>query len=347
MGEPGQANSSVGYFQAIGDPQKRDEREEKYGENMHARLEVSQPQGILAWMAKSLAIIGPGRVGRALGNRLRENGWRITMVAARSQASAKRGARFIGGGRPVAGIPVTLAACSTILITVPDDAIAGVAGELSRNAGEDLRGRVVLHTSGALDACVLEVLRSCGASVGSMHPLQTFSGVSVPPLEGKVFAIEGDEPAVRVARRIARSLGGVPVGISADKKPLYHAAGAFAAGLSLAVEEAGVRLLMTAGLKRREAQRALVSLTRQVLEHYEKLGPQKAWTGPLARGDFGVVAAHEKALREMQPEFLEAYVAISRLAAQELAHEPETMLRELEAISGSVKLVAKAKGGCE
>ena len=33
-----------------------------------------------------------------------------------------------------------------------------------------------------------------------MHPLQTFNGVSVPPLEGKVFAIEGDVPAARVAR---------------------------------------------------------------------------------------------------------------------------------------------------
>ena len=106
-------------------------------------------------------------------------------------------------------------------------------------------------------------------------------------------------------------------------------------------------MLMTAGLKRREAQRALLSLTRQVLEHYEKLGPQKAWTGPLSRGDFGVVASHEAALRQLQPEFLEAYQAVSRLAAQVLSHDPAAMLRELDAISGSVQLAAKAKGGYE
>jgi predicted short-subunit dehydrogenase-like oxidoreductase (DUF2520 family) len=254
--------------------------------------------------------------------------------------------RFIGGGRPVAGIPATLAAASTILIAVPDDAVASVAAQLARKAGDDLRDRVVLHTSGALDTSVLEPLRQCGAAVGSTHPLQSFNGVSVPPLEGKVFAIEGDEPAVRMARRIARSLGGVPVGISAAMKPLYHAAGAFAAGLCLALEEAGVRLLMTAGLKQREAQRALLSLTRQVLENYEKLGPQKAWTGPLARGDFGVVAAHEEALRQVQPEFLEAYRAVSRLAAVVLSHDSTGMLRELDEISGSVQLAAKVKGGC-
>ena len=298
-------------------------------------------------MTKTLAIVGAGRVGRALGRRLHETGWNVTVVAARTEGSAKRAVRFIGGGRPAAGIPATLAASSTILLTVPDDAIARVAAELARNAGQDLRGKVVLHTSGALDSCVLDVLRECGAAVGTMHPLQSFNGVSVPPLVGKVFAIEGDELAVRMARRIARSLGGVPVGISAAKKPLYHAAGAFAAGLILAMEEAGVRMLMSAGLKQREAQRALLSLTRQVLENYEKLGPQKAWTGPLARGDFGVVAAHEEALRQLQPEFLDAYRAVSRLAAQVLSHDPTTMHRELDAISGCAELAAKAKGGYE
>jgi predicted short-subunit dehydrogenase-like oxidoreductase (DUF2520 family) len=180
-----------------------------------------------------------------------------------------------------------------------------------------------------------------------MHPLQSFNGVSVPPLVGKVFAIEGDELAARMARRIARSLGGVPMGIPAAMKPLYHAAGAFAAGLCLALEEAGIQMLMTAGLKRREAQRALLSLTRQVLENYEKLGPQKAWTGPLSRGDYGVVAAHEEALRQIRPEFLEAYRSVSRLAAQVLSRNPATMLRELDAISGNEKLTAKAKGGYE
>lgn len=298
-------------------------------------------------MTKSLAIVGPGRVGRALGRRLKEAGWKITVVAGRTEASAKKGTRFIGAGRPAAGVPATLAAASIILIAVPDDVIGFVAVELSRVAGDSLRGKVALHTSGAVETSVLEPLQLCGAAVGSMHPLQSFNGVSVPPLEGKVFAIEGDELAARAARKIARSLGGVPVGISAAKKPLYHAAGAFAAGLSLALEEAGVRMLMTTGLKRREAQHALLSLTRQVLEHYEKLGPRKAWTGPLSRGDFGVVAAHEKALRELPAEYLEVYRAVSRLAAQVLSREPAAMLRELDAISGTVKLAEKAKGGYE
>ena len=296
-------------------------------------------------MLKSLAILGAGRVGRALGRALREHGWNVRVVSARSDACARNAVRFIGAGRPFAYIPPEVVAASTILITVPDDAISEISAELARIGGEQLRRKIVLHTSGARDASVLQALRDCGAFAGSMHPLQTFNGLSVPPLEGKVFGIEGDPPAVRMARAMARSLGGVPVNITQANKVAYHAAGAFASGLLLSLEEAGVQILQSAGLPRREALRALLSLSRQVLEHYEELGPHKAWTGPLSRGDFGVVAAHEEALAEHHPEFLEAYQAVSRLSAMVLAADPAATLQKLEALPRHSSPLVKSKGG--
>jgi predicted short-subunit dehydrogenase-like oxidoreductase (DUF2520 family) len=231
-----------------------------------------------------------------------------------------------------------------VLLTVPDDAIPAIASELARIGGDEWRGLIVLHTSGALDSTVLSPLKSCGAAVGSMHPLQSFSGVATPPLDGRVFGIEGDEPAVRVARSIARALEGMPVKLTAEKKSLYHAAGAFAAGHLLAMEEAGVQLLMNAGITRAAATKALLSLSRQVLDNYEKLGPHYAWTGPLSRGDYGVVASHQQALQEYRPEFLEAYQSVSRLAARVLSQEAETVLQELETISEVRKFRQKQKG---
>jgi len=41
-------------------------------------------------MPNSLAILGAGRVGRALGRLLRERGWRILVVASRSEATASK-----------------------------------------------------------------------------------------------------------------------------------------------------------------------------------------------------------------------------------------------------------------
>lgn len=274
-------------------------------------------------MRGALAIIGAGRVGRALGKRLHELGWTIGAVVARSEASARKATRYIGAGKARAAVSRDVLASKLILICTPDDAIAAVAKELARIGAEELRGKVVLHTSGALNSKTLRAVRKCGAAVGSMHPLQSFSGVAIPPLEGKVFAIEGDPAAVKLARQVARALGGLPVQIAGGNKALYHAAAAFAAGHVLAVEETAARLMMTTGMTRAEAVRALLQLTRQVLENFERLGPRASWTGPLARGDHGVVATHLAALQRLPREFGEAYAALNDLATLVLSPDSE------------------------
>ena len=253
--------------------------------------------------------------------------------------------RFIGAGRAHAGISAAVLASHVILVTAPDDEIPAAAEDLARVGGADLRGKVALHTSGARSSGILGVLKMQGAAIGSMHPLQSFSGVSVPSLEGRLFAVEGDTQAVRVARQMARSLGGSPVRVASEKKPLYHAAAAMAAGHVLAVEEAAAQLFVSLGMKRGEAVRALLPLTRQVLENYETLGPRAAWTGPLSRGDFKVVRAHLEALRDLPPEFANAYDSISRLAARVLSQDTARVLAELEMGSLEVKSKAKATGG--
>lgn len=296
-------------------------------------------------MEKTLAIVGAGRVGRALGRRLRELGWKIGVVVTRSEASSRRAVRFIGAGKPHGGLTRNVLVSSVILIATPDDVISALARELARMGGEELRGKVVLHTSGAQDSRALAPLREFGASLGSMHPLQTFSGVGVPDLAGKVFAVEGDLVAVRIARQIARALGGSPVQIGAGKKVLYHAAAVLAAGHVLALVEAATQLLISLGMKRSEATRALLPLTRQVLDNFERVGPRAAWTGPLARGDYKIVESHLRELHGSREEVALAYEALNRLAARVLAQDAAGTAAELEILSAALKPKAKARGG--
>jgi predicted short-subunit dehydrogenase-like oxidoreductase (DUF2520 family) len=294
-------------------------------------------------MENSLAIIGAGRVGRALGRRLRELGWKIGAVITRNEASARRAVRFIGAGKPHAGMTRQILASRVILVATPDDEIAAAAPDLARIGAEELRGKVVLHTSGALDARVLDPVKACGAAVGSIHPLQSFSGVTVPSLEGRMFAVEGDAQAVSVARQITRSIGGSPVKIPNGKKVLYHAAATMAAANVLAVEEAASQLLMSLGMKRNQATQALLTLTRQVLENMEHLGPRAAWTGPLSRGDYRVLEAHLEALQNFPEEFAQANELLNRLAARLLAQDVGGMLAELKKITAAKK--SKVMGG--
>jgi predicted short-subunit dehydrogenase-like oxidoreductase (DUF2520 family) len=285
-------------------------------------------------MHKTLAIVGGGRVARALGRRLREEGWKIGVVVARGEASARRAVRFIGAGKPCAGMTRQVISAEVIL----------VAAELARIGGEELRGKVVLHTAGALDSRVLSPVKGHGAAIGSMHPLQTFTGKNVPALEGRMFAVEGEPLAVRAARQIARSLGGLPVHVPGDSKVLYHAAALMAAGHVLAVEEAATQLLLSLGMARREAVRALLPLTRQVLDNFERFGPHAAWTGPLSRKDYKIVAAHTRALCDSRGELVPVYEALNRLAACLLEQDAAGMLAELEKISGEEKPNLKVKG---
>jgi len=296
-------------------------------------------------MPNSLAIIGAGRVGRALGRCFRELGWKIGSIVTRGEVSARKAVRFIGAGHAYPGVSRAVFASRVILIATPDDQITAVARELARIGGDELPGKVVLHTSGARGADALSVLQAHGAAVGSMHPLQSFSGVSVPSLEGRVFAIDGDSQAIRVARQMARALGGSPVRIASEKKALYHAAASMAAGHVLAVEEAATQLLVSLGMRRSEAVRALLPLTRQVLDNFKGLGPRAAWTGPLSRGDFKVVQVHLEALQELPQEFGNVYAALSRLSARVLAQDTAGILAKLEKSSVEEKLKAKATGG--
>jgi predicted short-subunit dehydrogenase-like oxidoreductase (DUF2520 family) len=296
-------------------------------------------------MPSCLSIVGAGRVGRALGSRLRASGWKINLVVTRSESTARRAVRTIGTGTPSAVIPRSIVASRLILIATPDDSVARVAEELARVGGEELRGKIVLHTSGALNATVLQSLKVLGAAIGAMHPLQTFSNVGLPSLEGRIFALEGDPAAIKLARQLVRTLGGSPVQIAPGKRALYHAAATFAAGHILAVEEAAVRMMTETGMKRREAVRALLPLTRQVLDNFERLGPGASWTGPLARADYNLIFMHSAALNQLPAEFTDAYSAVNRLAARILSNDPEKVLSELGKISVRTKPKVKAMGG--
>jgi predicted short-subunit dehydrogenase-like oxidoreductase (DUF2520 family) len=280
-------------------------------------------------MTRSVSIVGPGRVGRTLGKCLRRLGWRVGAVVSRSNARARAAVRSIGAGTPRQHVTRDVFSADVILLTTPDTTVAAVAKELARLAPKSLKGKVVLHTSGALDSRVLAPLAARGAGTGSLHPMQTFSGREAPKLKGVIFAVEGAPAARRAARQIARELGGMSVAIDAKGKAAYHSAGTLVAGHGLALIEAATQILMKIGFTRRRALQALLPLMRQMLANFEGVGPRAAWTGPLARKDYAIVASHAKALRRYPHEFQDAYAALALLSGHVLDENPAAAIASL------------------
>jgi predicted short-subunit dehydrogenase-like oxidoreductase (DUF2520 family) len=267
-----------------------------------------------------------------MARKLQDAGWHVTAVVTRSDASASRAVRQIGAGRPYGKITRMVLGAGVVLIAVPDDAIYPVAEQLALMGGEELRGKIILHTSGSLDRGVLVPLERVGASTGSIHPLQSFSRRVVPSLGGVFMVIEGMPAAIRTARRMARDLDGVPLRLQGGDKRAYHAAGVFSAAHLLTLLEAGTQILMKSGFSRRQAVSALLQLSRQVLSNFERFGPAAAWSGPLARGDFGTITGHTRALKNFPREYGEAYAAAHRLGARVLSRKPDALLKKLKPV---------------
>ena len=306
-------------------------------------------------MARTVSIVGAGRVGISLGTHLRKLGWRIGAVVTRSESTARAAVRRIGSGTPYASpakpgrrveawgfspaksgdlMRALAPGSDLILVATPDDVMPAVAQSLAdamRAVGHaSLRGQVILHTSATLDRSALAPLARLGASTGSLHPMQAFGGKVVPKLKGVIFGIEGDARARRLAQSIAKSLGGIPVVIETADKPAYHAAAVMAGGSIYPVLEAGLQLLISVGFTRQRASQTLLPLLRQIFDNIERIGPRAAWTGPLSRGDYAVVAKHMDALRRYPPEFRKSYAALARLAAAVLSKDPAATKKRLD-----------------
>jgi len=253
----------------------------------------------------AIAIAGAGRIGQALGRLLRERGEPVVAVASRSPERARAAARFVGGVRAV-GYSEAPECASRVLIAVPDDALSSVAEAV---AGAGMKDGACLHTCGTRGPEALAVLAAQGVSCGALHPLQTVAspeqGLSALP--GAAFAVTGEGPAAAWAQRIVALLDGLVLRIPAERRPLYHAAAVMASNYVVGLIDAAVMLMGAAGVEEDRALRALAPLVRASSMNALTLGPLKALTGPIERGDVETVSLHMQALAETSAPVREFY----------------------------------------
>jgi predicted short-subunit dehydrogenase-like oxidoreductase (DUF2520 family) len=247
-----------------------------------------------------IAVVGGGNLGGALAGSLQRAGYSVAIVT-HSHASAKR-SRIITNA-------------DVVWLCVPDGEIAGAAAALAPVA--TWKGRVALHSSGALDSGELEALRTRGAAVASVHPLMTFVPGSRPSLVGVSFAVEGDAAAARVARGIVKDLGGLAYNIRKEEKATYHTWATFASPLLTALLATTERVALRAGITPKAARLRMMPILRQTLANYSVLGAAAAFSGPIVRGDAATVKRHLQALEDI-PEVLDVYLVLARAAVQYL-----------------------------
>ncbi|MCG6535401.1 MAG: DUF2520 domain-containing protein [Syntrophales bacterium LBB04] len=275
----------------------------------------------------SVAIIGLGKVGTAVGYLLKSAGYNIVAVAGRSLENLRQGASYTGGQVTRDNAEAaSLAEC--VVITTGDDAIARVCEEISQK-GALKAGKKVIHMSGAGGLNLLASARRMGAFVASIHPLQSFAHVegAIKSIPGSTFGITADEEIRAWAVQMVRDLGGSPFPVADRDKPLYHAAACLASNYLTSLIYTVEEIYQSLGMERDEAQRAFWPLVMGTLENIETKGPVQALTGPIARGDAGTIEKHLTALRERLPWLLPLYCEMG-LKTAEIGLKKKTLTPE-------------------
>lgn len=259
-------------------------------------------------MKPTVAIVGCGTVGTAIGKLLACAGYRITGVATRSLETAARAAKIIGVQR-FSECPWDISrGAEIVFITTPDDAIQPTCKTIAENKGFE-KNAVVIHCSGALSSNILSSARDCEAVVATIHPLQSFASVDQAEtlVPGSFCAVEGDQAALPTARQLVSDLGGILMDITPEGKTLYHAAAAVASNYLVTLMNLALELDRAAGLSPDVSFKALLPLIKGTLGNIDAKGIPEALTGPIARGDVETVAAHLKAIEDRVPKFLMIY----------------------------------------
>lgn len=235
----------------------------------------------------SVRVIGGGRAGTSIAHALGSVGWAVHPILGRRDD-------VTGAGRDT----------DLVVIATPDAEIGAVAARIA--PGDAL----VVHLSGALG---LDVLAG-HPRVGAVHPLAALPDSATGTrrlLDGCTFAVAGD----RLVERVVSDLGGRPVRLPDELRPLYHAAAVVAANhlVALAGQVERLAALVDVPID------AYWDLMSGALDNVRRLGARAALTGPAARRDTATIERHLAALPDDERA---GYQVLSDMARR-LIEEPQ------------------------
>ena len=158
-----------------------------------------------------IKIFGYGRAGRSLAGALRQRGipvwvWNRTRV----------------DGVNESGDALTTAPSGIWLLTVSDDAIAGVASRLAQTH-PDLSEVTAFHCAGRYDVELLAPLASKGCKIGVFHPIQALLG-EPEDVQNAWCVVSGTSDVHTVAQKLADWIGGRYVERTGTDAATYHLA---------------------------------------------------------------------------------------------------------------------------
>ena len=266
-----------------------------------------------------IGFIGAGKVATAFGRYLRGHGVAISGYYDR-HAEKLAHACSATGGRACRDAAEVTAISDMILITTRDDQIEEVCENLGRQGAFGAH-HWVGHMSGAHASLILAAASQRGAAVFSLHPLQAFAQEekALADLAHTWFSLEGDDPRLMEIETLLVRIGNRCLRIGPQGKALYHLAACVFSNYLVTLMAHGMAALAQSGIQPLEGFQAMRPLIEGTIANIARLGPAKALTGPIARGDVSTVRHHLEALEATHLDALEDLYTFMGLKTLDLA----------------------------
>jgi predicted short-subunit dehydrogenase-like oxidoreductase (DUF2520 family) len=268
-----------------------------------------------------VGFIGAGKVATAFGRYLDNHGMAIAGYFDRHPEKTAHACRMTRGRACASGAEV--AACSdVVLITTRDDQIQTVVRQLCRQKALDAH-HLVGHMSGAHPSSILAPAAESGAAIFSLHPLQAFAqeDKAVTDLSRTWFSLDGTDARIDALARMLDQTGNRYFRILPEHKRLYHLSACIFSNYLVTLLQAGLTALEQSGIPPGDGLTAMLPLIQGTIANAVQMGPARALTGPIARGDALTIQHHLEALEERQLTDLKAFYSYLGLKTLELARQ--------------------------
>ncbi|MCP4694516.1 MAG: DUF2520 domain-containing protein [Desulfobacterales bacterium] len=267
----------------------------------------------------NIGFIGAGKVATAFGRYLHDKGLSVSgyydLVPEKAAHAGERAqcGLFQSGAEAAANADI-------ILITTQDDQITGACGLLCEQECIGPR-HLVGHMSGAHSCLVLDEARKRGATVFSLHPLQAFADEenALASLPNTWFSLEGVKEDLGPIIEILSKTENPYFILSPEHKSLYHLSACIFSTYLVTLMGVGLSALEKAGIDSRDGFQAMLPLIEGTIANIAQLGPARALTGPIARGDAGTIARHLEALDKQGLDDLKSFYTFVGRETLELA----------------------------
>jgi len=243
-----------------------------------------------------VTIIGSGNVATVLGKLLLEKGYTICEVYSRNAEHAKQLALQLQA-KPVADLQTLNASADIYLIAVTDDALPGVAAQLS------LKDKLVIHTAGSVSK---EILKNTSTNYGVLWPMKMIRK-TMTTLEPVTIVVDGSsEPVTRQLEQLATEFSSVVTRADDQTRINMHMLAAITSNFTNHLYHLAVEYCAAENIDPTFFYPLIEETAQRIQTHH----PKEVQAGPAFRGDKQTIEKHLQLL-EKYPRIRKVYEAMT------------------------------------